>query len=384
MKSKKQLVIWRLIIKYSFMLFIFTSFMLNNSAVLSETKDCPIYLTSDIIANTAQKISPSVVSISTVEKNESEYDFKSSPFNDEMFNKSSKQGKRKKRKERNGIRVNASGTVLTANGYILTNYHVVNNVEKITVTTKDNREYNAKIIGKDKFTELAVIKIDATGLTPAPFGNSNNIRSGDWAIAIGSPLGLNNTVTLGIVSAICREIPITGMDSDIGFIQTDAAINPGNSGGPLVNLFGQVIGINTAVAGQAEGIGFAIPANLAKWVSDQLIAGKTIPRPWIGIAMSTLDPDLAKSLGVPPNMQGVVVQDVFPKSPADKAGLEQGDIIQRINGAKITSPKELQTIIRSSPINSVICAEILRDGKIRGKKITVEQWPEENFFEKEE
>lgn len=370
------------LVKKAGLLLLSIGFMLNNFLMIPSYKAVAqtnsVYINSDRIANIAATLEPSVVSIQTENEEVVEFDFKGLPFGEEFFERffgmkppSNGNGTPKKRT----ITGNASGTVLSADGYILTNYHVVEDTKKITVTTKDNKEYTAKVIGKDKFSDLAVIKIDAKGLTPAKFGNSKAIRPGDWVVAIGSPLGFSNTVTLGIISAVSREVPISNID----FIQTDAAINPGNSGGPLVNINGEVIGINTAIAGRAQGIGFAIPINIAKEISSQLIAGKTIPRPWVGIAMTALNPDLAKSLGVPSNTKGIAVGEVIPNSPADQTGLIQGDIIQRIDGKLVTDPKELQAIVRSKPINSKISLQILREGKMIGKELTIAQWPEEDF-----
>ncbi|OGI21628.1 MAG: hypothetical protein A2287_08700 [Candidatus Melainabacteria bacterium RIFOXYA12_FULL_32_12] len=330
-----------------------------------------VYISSDRIANIAEIMEPSVVSIETENEEVVEFDFKGLPFNEEFFEKFfgvTPKAVPKKRK----VTGDASGTVISSDGFILTNYHVIEDAKTIKVTTEDDKEYTAKVVGKDKFSDIAVIKIDAKGLKPAKLGNSVATRPGDWVIAIGSPLGFSNTVTLGIISAVSREVPISNVD----FIQTDAAINPGNSGGPLVNINGEVVGINTAIVGRAQGIGFAIPINVAREISSQLIAGKTIPRPWVGLAMSPLNPELAKSLGVSLNTKGIVVGEIIPNSPADKAGLEQGDIIQRVNGKVVTSPKELQTIIRAMPINSTINLQILKEGKMLGKSVTISQWPE--------
>ncbi|MDD3013391.1 MAG: trypsin-like peptidase domain-containing protein [Candidatus Gastranaerophilales bacterium] len=341
------------------------------------------YISSNRIANIADNLEPSVVSIQTENEELIEFDIKGIPLDEDFFQKyfggkSFPKGKLipKKRK----VRGNASGTIITPNGYILTNYHVVRDAKKIYATTKDGKKYDARIIGKDKFSDLAVIKIDAQCLQPAPLGDSCKIRAGDWAIAIGSPLGLGNTVTFGIISNINREVPL----SNINFIQTDAAINPGNSGGPLLNINGEVIGINTAIAGRAQGIGFAIPINIAKEISDQLIVGKIIPRPWIGIAMSPLESEeLAKSLGAPINTKGILINNVFPGSPADKAGLTQGDIIQRIDDKRIFEPKELQCVIRSMPLNSNVNIQFLRGSKMMGTKVKIIQWPDESAIDEE-
>lgn len=336
-----------------------------------------IYISSDRIANIAEQLEPSVVSIKTENEEVVEYDFKGLPFGEEFFEKffgikPSSKGKQLPRKRK--VTGNASGTVLSSDGYILTNFHVVDETNKIIVALKDKKQYPAKIIGKDRFSDLAVIKIDANGLVPAKFGDSCNLRAGDWVVAIGSPLGFSNTVTLGIISAICREVPISNID----FIQTDAAINPGNSGGPLVNIKGEVIGINSAIAGRAQGIGFAIPINVAKSIYGLLIAGKTIARPWAGIAMAGLDQDLIKSRGLPENTQGVVVSKVFKDSPAKLGGILPGDIIQKVDGKPVSDPKELQCLIRLKPLNTPVKLTLLRNTTSVIKTLILSQWPEKD------
>ena len=350
--------------------------IMANSVPISPNE---IYLSYDRIANIAEAMEPSVVSIQTEGEELVTYDLKDLPFDEDFLKffglkpvpKTKLMPKKKK------ILGNASGTIITCDGYILTNYHVIEDAKKITVITKDEQEYPAIVVGKDKFSDLAVIKINKTGLSPASLGDSSKLRSGDWAVAIGSPLGLGNTVTLGVISALGRDIPI----ANIGFIQTDAAINPGNSGGPLVNINGEVIGINTAIAGKAQGIGFSIPINVAKDISTQLIAGKTIPRPWIGVSTANLSPELAKTLKLPPDTQGVIITETIPKGPAFKSGLLAGDIVQKINDKPVNSAKELQSIVRSLPVCSQITMQILRSGKTITKTITIAQWPEDKSIE---
>lgn len=270
---------------------------------------------------------------------------------------------------------NGSGMILSKDGYILTNNHVIASADKLTVTLNDGRQFPARIVGRDIYSDVAVLKIDAPNLVPVSLGNSEQLRPGEWVIAVGSPLGFDHTVTLGIISALSRRIP--DLNSNLSFIQTDAAINPGNSGGPLVNLKGEVIGINTAISGKGQNIGFAIPIHTVKTIADTLIAGKPLTRPWIGISMVDLNPDLAKHVGLPPATQGVVIAQVMQNSPAYKAGLMQGDVIQKLDGKPVTQSDVVQESIRVKPINVKINLDILRNGHPIQVGVTTEQLPAE-------
>lgn len=270
---------------------------------------------------------------------------------------------------------NGSGMILNKDGYVLTNNHVVATASKITVTLNDGRQFPATLVGRDAYSDVAVLKINAPNLSPVALGNSQRLRPGEWVIAVGSPLGFDHTVTLGIVSALSRKIP--DLNSNLEFIQTDAAINPGNSGGPLVNLKGEVVGINTAVSGRGQNIGFAIPIDNVKTIASDLIAGKTIVRPWIGISMVELNPELAKHIGLPPATDGIVVAQVMQNSPAAKAGLIQGDVIQKVDGKAVTKPEAVQEMVRAKPLNTQISLGILRDGKPLAVSLTSEQLPSE-------
>jgi serine protease Do len=268
---------------------------------------------------------------------------------------------------------NGSGMILSKDGYILTNNHVVSSADKVTVTLNDGRQFPARLVGRDVYSDVAVLKIDAPNLVPVSLGNSEQLRPGEWVIAVGSPLGFDHTVTLGIISALSRRIP--DLNSNLSFIQTDAAINPGNSGGPLVNLKGEVIGINTAISGKGQNIGFAIPIQNVKAIADTLIAGKPVSRPWMGVSMVDLNPDLAKHIGLPPATQGVVIAQVMQNSPAYKAGLMQGDVIQKLDGKLVTKAEAVQDSIRVKPINSKLNLEILRSGHPIQVGVTTEQLP---------
>ncbi len=299
---------------------------------------------SDLVADVAEMVAPSVVNID-IEKTTraSGREFNNLPFNADVlrhffgFDAGSGSpftpfgGGTPGQQTING---NGSGMILSKDGYVLTNNHVVSTADKIVVTLNDGRQYPAKLVGRDSYADVAVLKIEAPNLTPVALGDSAKLRPGEWVLAVGSPLGFDHTVTIGIVSALSRKIP--DLNASLSFIQTDAAINPGNSGGPLVNLKGEVIGINTAVSGRGQNIGFAIPINDLKEITNTLIAGKQLIRPWLGISMVELNPDLAKHVGLPPATQGIVVAQVMQNSPAYKAGLMQGDVILKVDGKLVT------------------------------------------------
>ena len=268
-----------------------------------------------------------------------------------------------------------SGVIIDQSGIILTNNHVVQGGGKITVRLHDGREFEASDVKTDPNTDLAVVRIKAGGSLPsAALGNSDQLRIGDWVLAVGQPFGLENTVTSGIVSATGRAVGITKYDE---FIQTDAAINPGNSGGPLVNLHGEVIGINTAISsssGGFQGVGFAIPVNVAKWVSSQLVKEGKVHRAYLGIGIQGMDSTLASQLNVPTS-HGALVTDVQADSPAAKAGFQPQDVIVEFAGAKINSPRNLQAIASRSPIGSSQPVVVLRDGKRQQLHVTLKEAP---------
>lgn len=248
-----------------------------------------------------------------------------------------------------------SGFIVDSNGYILTNAHVVDQADRVTVTLKDGRHFKGTVEGADELTDLAVVKIEANReeLPVASLGNSDTVAVGDWAIAVGNPLGLDNTVTLGIVSTLKRSSATVGIpDKRLDFIQTDAAINPGNSGGPLLNSQGEVIGINTAIRADAMGIGFAIPINKAKSVQTQLARGERIAHPYLGVQIADLTPEMAKRNNDDPNasmiipeVTGVLVLRVLPDTPAATAGLRRGDVITTIDEQSFETANQLQSYV---------------------------------------
>ncbi|MDB9536181.1 trypsin-like peptidase domain-containing protein [Dolichospermum planctonicum CS-1226] len=262
-----------------------------------------------------------------------------------------------------------SGFIIDKSGVILTNAHVVDKADKVTVRLKDGRTFEGKVRGIDEVTDLAVVKINAGNDLPvAPLGSSRNVQVGDWAIAVGNPLGFDNTVTLGIVSTLKRSSAQVGIsDKRLDFIQTDAAINPGNSGGPLLNGLGEVIGINTAIRADAMGIGFAIPIDKAKAIATQLQRNGKVAHPYLGVQMVTLTPELAKQNNSDPNsmlmipeVKGVLVLRVVPNSPAAIAGIRRGDVIVQIDNKAITSAEQLQSIVEDSTLGQALQVKVQR------------------------
>lgn len=272
-----------------------------------------------------------------------------------------------------------SGVIVRQDGYILTNNHVVGQADEIKVTLNDKREFQGKVVGRDSFTDLALVKIDAKGLPIAQLGTSKALRPGDWAIAIGSPLGLDHSVTMGIISALGRSLnDINSVD----FIQTDAAINPGNSGGPLLNIRGEVIGLNTAIRGDGQNIGFAIPIDIAKEVTDQLVAGGSIKRPYVGIYMQDLNEKIAHSLGIPKDTKGVLIAKVAPDGPAGLAGLAAGDVIEKVDGKPVLTSKEVQKQIRTHKVDDTVDFLILRNGAITAATVKLGDYPQKDQTER--
>ena len=264
-----------------------------------------------------------------------------------------------------------SGFIINNNGTILTNAHVVAGAEKVTVTLKDGRTFEGRVMGRDSVTDVAVVKVDAQNLPVVKVGDSQALQPGETAIAIGNPLGLDNTVTEGIISATGRSSGQVGIpDQRVNFIQTDAAINPGNSGGPLLNQRGEVIGINTAIIQGAQGLGFAIPINTAQRISDQLIASGKVEHPFLGIQMATLTPEVKQEINSNPNSglsvsddQGVLVIRVVPDSPADRAGLRAGDVISQIDGQAVKDADALQQVVESSQVGTNLQLALKRNGQ---------------------
>ena len=268
-----------------------------------------------------------------------------------------------------------SGFIIDAKGIILTNSHIVKGADEVKVRLHDGREFVAKEIKSDPRTDVAIVRIEASDLKPIRLGDSRAVEVGDWVLAIGSPFGLDMTVTAGIISAKGRHRITERAD----FLQTDAAINPGNSGGPLISMRGEVIGINTAIAtesGGYDGIGFAIPTHIAGWVSEQLVSAGEVRRGYIGTQIQAVDAKAAKQFNVKIN-EGAIVHSVLPGSPAEKAGLEPGDVILNLNGQKIDSPTALQGVVEQLTIGKGYPMEIVREGPRQKLNVTIEQLPKD-------
>jgi len=326
-----------------------------------ETSSSMLQVLQENFIQVAEAVKPSVVNISTeysLKGKDAPFPFKK-PFNDfwdEFLEKFFKQLPRNYQKSRSL----GSGLIVDKEGYILTNNHVVEKADKITIRLSDKKKFTGKVIGKDPKTDIAVVKIDPEDheLKVARLGDSDSCRIGQWAIAIGNPFGLDRTVTVGVISAIGR--------SDIGiatyenFIQTDASINPGNSGGPLLNIKGEVIGINTAIVSNGQGIGFAVPINMVKNIMEQLLEHGKVVRGWMGIAIQKVTEDLGKQFGVEEG-RGVLVGQVFKGDPAEKAGIKEGDILLEFDGTPLSSPTQLSRLVAATSPNKEVKLLLFRD-----------------------
>ncbi len=321
----------------------------------------------NFIALAVEKVGPTVVRIDATRKVASHIP---EVFNNPLFRPFF--GSERSIPEERLERGTGSGFILSPDGHLLTNAHVVAAADTVRVTLSDGRSFEGKVVGADQLTDVAVIKIPATGLATAKLGSSKKLVPGEWAIAIGNPLGLDNTVTAGIISATERSSAQVGVpDKRVNFIQTNAAINPGNSGGPLLNAQGEVIGINTATQVNAQGLGFAIPIETAVRIANQLFTQGHVKHPFLGIQMVDLTPATKEELNQEePNLNikrdtGVLILQVAEKSPSDQAGLRKGDIIQKINGTSVKKSSEVQDQVESSAIGSALRLEVNRNGQIQ-------------------
>jgi len=325
--------------------------------------------------NLASELKPAVVNISTSKTIRSQHS--GTPFNgpgqeffDDFFDRFFKERPDTPRQATSL----GSGFIIDHNGHILTNAHVVEGADEITVTLADEHSMKAKVIGADRKLDLALLKIDSDGDLPvAPLGDSDALQVGEWVLAIGNPFGLEQTVTAGIVSAKGRVIGAGPYDD---FIQTDASINPGNSGGPLFNTKGEVVGINTAIIARGQGIGFAIPINVARSVLDQLKTSGHVTRGWLGVSIQVVTDDLADAFGLK-KAEGAVITNVFADSPAADAGLKSGDVIVAYNDEAIKHVRDLPRLVAATPVGEKATITVLRDGKKRDIKVTIGKMKED-------
>jgi serine protease Do len=353
------------------------------SAVSPEAKNLPqtAPVAVPTFADIVEKAYPAVVAVNTVstQSNKQEYggqeEFFFNPF--DFFFGPNQQNPMPKGQQQQFRQGGGSGLIISSDGYILTNNHVVDGADKVTVTLNDDREFSAKIIGRDEETDVALIKIEASSLPTLPLGNSESMRPGDWVMAIGNPLMYRNTVTVGVVSAKGRRISQSALDD---FIQTDAAINFGNSGGPLINIKGEAVGINTAITRQdpmgrvVEGIGFAIPINLVKEEMDQLKNSGKVTRGYLGVKVGPVDNDAKdyyKSKHGIDLKGGAIVQSVDRGTPASKAGIVKGDIITAVEGKSIKDSRELVHMVSSYPPKKTIKLEVFREGSKKNFDVTL-------------
>jgi serine protease Do len=321
----------------------------------------------NFVVAVVQKVGPAVVRIDSARTITSRVP---DEFNDPFFRRFF--GETVPSQPRQRVERGSGSGFINSSGQILTNSHVVDGADTVTVTLKDGRTFDGKVLGEDPVTDVAVIKINANNLPTVPVGNSEVLQPGEAVIAIGNPLGLNNTVTSGIISATGRSSSDIGAsDKRVDYIQTDAAINPGNSGGPLLNARGQVIGMNTAIIRGAQGLGFAIPINTVQRIAQELIANGKVDHPYLGVQMVTLTPEVKERIrnrvGDRLNLtadRGVLVVAVAPRSPASAAGLQPGDVIKSISNQPVTKIEEVQKLVENSKIGNTLQIQVERDGQI--------------------
>lgn len=335
-------------------------------------------ITNELLVKLAEKITPSVVNVSAIVETRREdprapFPFFEDPFFRRFFGEEFE--RRFPPREKFQQQGTGSGVIVSADGYIITNNHVVAKADEIQVLLADERKFTARVVGTDPKTDLAVIKIEASNLPFLQWGDSSRLKVGEVVLAVGNPFGLNQTVTMGIVSAVGRAN--VGIVDYEDFIQTDAAINPGNSGGALVNLKGELVGINTAIFSQSGGymgIGFAIPSRMASIVSKTLIEKGKVIRGWLGVSIQNITQELADQFQVP-DTNGVLISNVNPDSPAEQAGLERGDIVRKYDGQVVNDPVHLRTLVAETSPNTTVALTILREGDERTVRINVGEQP---------
>jgi serine protease Do len=328
---------------------------------------------SDALADVASQVKPTVVNISTTKTVKPEEQINplfEDPFFHKFFGVPDHQREYKERSL-------GSGVIVSSDGYIITNNHVIEGASEIKVVLPNKREFKGKLVGADSRSDVAVIKIDDKDLPAITWGDSDKLRAGEMVMAVGSPFGLTQSVTTGIISAVGRVN--IGIEDYEDFIQTDAAINPGNSGGALVNMRGELVGINTAIfsrTGGYQGIGFAVPSKMAKQVMESLIRTGKVVRGWLGVSVQDVTPELSKQFGVPVG-EGALVGEVVKGSPAEKAGFKRGDVIIEFNGKKVEDSGHLRNLAASTAVGSKIKVEVIRNQKKESLTVTVGELPKE-------
>ncbi|MDJ0688063.1 MAG: HhoA/HhoB/HtrA family serine endopeptidase [Xenococcaceae cyanobacterium MO_188.B32] len=336
----------------------------------------------NFIAQAVQKVGPAVVRIDAVRPVSSSLPEKfKQPFFRRFF------GNKEMNPPERVEKGTGSGFIISSDGRLITNAHVVEGTNRVKVTLKDGQIYEGEVLGVDPITDVAVVKIEATNMPTVTLGKAEVLIPGEWAIAIGNPLGLDNTVTVGIISALGRSSSQVGVpDKRVRFIQTDAAINPGNSGGPLLNAKGEVIGINTAIRADAQGLGFAIPIETAQRIAQQLFTKGQADHPYLGIKMMTLDPLIKEEINrsgdynfkVTEN-QGVIIVEVMPNSPAEKGGLQKGDTIIKVSGRSVKTATEVQEQVEKSEIGEALLIGVIRQNKAQIIEVRPGAFPQAEF-----
>jgi serine protease Do len=331
---------------------------------------------SEAQSEVAAVATPSVVNISTTRviksREEAPFDLFDDPFFRRFFGDQLPHPNVPKEHKEQSL---GSGVIVSEDGYIVTNNHVIEKAQEIKVLLSNKKDYKAKLIGADPKTDIAVIKIDAKGLTALPWGDSNKLHVGEVVFAIGNPFGLNQTVTMGMISAVGRAN--VGIADYEDFIQTDAAINPGNSGGALINAHGELIGINTAIlsrTGGYQGIGFAVPSSMARQVMDSLVKYNKVVRGWLGVSIQEVTSDLAEEFGVR-DLKGALVSGVMKKSPAEKAGIRQGDVILQYNGKVVEDTGHLRNMVSQTPVGTAVKVKVLRQKKELEMEVSIAELP---------
>jgi Do/DeqQ family serine protease len=345
-------------------------------------KNKSVAVPRNYVVDAVNRTGPAVVRINASRTVASRQEVPEALLEDPMFRQFFGDQLRRMPKER-VERGTGSGFIINKEGDIITNAHVVSGADKVTVILKDGRQLEGKVIGSDELTDVAVVQVKSDNLPSVSLGSSLNLQPGDWAIAIGNPLGLDNTVTSGIISAIGRNSGQIGVDKRVSFIQTDAAINPGNSGGPLLNQNGEVIGVNTAIIQGAQGLGFAIPIETAQRIAKQLIQSGKVSRAYLGIQMITINPTVKNQVNQDTDLgikisedKGVLITKVVDNSPAAKAGVKLGDVITKFDDKEILTADQVTQLVEDRAVGDKIRMEVKRNGQVVALNVEAAQFPQ--------